>query len=155
MRILARLKKRINSENRKDLERAGVSLLFQTELVDIIGLEAEDTKILKGIDFIKDFRESEKGVVLYNETLFRIGIHHLQKTGLFGAGVSVSILDSGIFLQDLALKYSVSLHKDFTGEGLQDEIPHGTIISKLIQSIVPECSMLIGKVVNRFGELTR
>lgn len=38
-------------------------------------------------------------------------------------------------------------------EGLQDEIPHGTIISKLIQSIAPESSMLIGKVVNRFGEV--
>jgi len=153
MRILAKLKRKMNSEDREELEKRGAFLLFQTELVDIIGLKTEDSEALKQIDFIEDFRESEKGIILFNETLFKIGIQHLHEAGLFGAGIRVSILDSGMFFQDLGLKYSVTLHKDFTEEGLQDEIPHGTIISKLIQSIAPESSMLIGKVVNRFGEV--
>lgn len=153
MRILAKLKDKMESEYREELEKKGVDLLFQTELVNIIGIETEDSEVLKQIDFIEEFRESEKGVILFNETLLKIGIQHLHGIGLFGAGISISILDSGISLQDLGLKYSVTLHKDFTEEGLQDEIPHGTIITKLIQSIAPESSILIGKVVNRFGEV--
>ncbi|PIU65099.1 MAG: hypothetical protein COS84_07380 [Armatimonadetes bacterium CG07_land_8_20_14_0_80_40_9] len=153
MRILAKLKRKMGFEDREKLEKRGALLLFQTELINIIGLETEDSEVLKQIDFVEDFKESEKGVILFNETLLKIGIQHLHEVGLLGAGIYISILDSGIFLQDLGLKYSVALHKDFTGEGLQDEVPHGTIISKLIQSIAPESSMLIGKIVNRFGEV--
>lgn len=153
MRILAKLKRKINSEDREELEKRGVSVLFQTDLVNIIGLETEKSEALKQIDFVEDFKKSEKGVILFNETLFEIGIQHLHEASLFGASTHISILDSGVFLQDLGLKYSVILYKDFTEEGLQDEIPHGTIIYKLIQSIAPESLMLIGKVINRFGEV--
>ncbi len=153
MRMLAKLKRKMDIDDRERLEKREVSLLFQTDLIDIIGIETKSPDILKEIDFIEEFRESEKGVILFNETLLKIGIQYLHEIGLFGAGIYISILDSGIFWEDLGLKYSVTLQKDFTEEGLQDEIPHGTIISKLIQSIAPESSMLIGKVVNRFGEV--
>ncbi|MBU0599302.1 S8 family serine peptidase [bacterium] len=153
MRILAKLKRKMNCEDREKLEKKEALLLFQTEIVDIIGLETEDSEVLKQIDFIEEFRVSAKGIILFNETLLKIGIQHLHEIALLGAGIYISILDSGIFLQDLGLEYSVALHKDFTREGLQDDIPHGTIIYKIIQSIAPESSMLIGKVVNRFGEI--
>jgi len=46
MRILAKLKRKINCEDREKLEKKGALLLFKTEIVDIIGLETEDSDYL-------------------------------------------------------------------------------------------------------------
>ncbi|MBU0577905.1 hypothetical protein KKF73_05060 [Patescibacteria group bacterium] len=93
----------MNPEDREELENRRVPLLFHTELVDIIGLETEYPEVLKQIDFIEEFRESEKGIILFNETLLKVGIQYLHEVGLFGAGIYISVLDSGVFLQDKTL----------------------------------------------------
>ncbi|WP_433167098.1 S8 family serine peptidase [Kribbella sp. CA-247076] len=81
------------------------------------------------------------------------------KRGLDGRGVKVAIVDSGIDAGHPALAGKVTATADFTGEGPQDDVGHGTHVASLVagtgagadgarQGVAPAAELISGKVLN-------
>ncbi|MEV5962134.1 S8 family serine peptidase [Kribbella sp. NPDC051952] len=87
------------------------------------------------------------------------------RRGLDGHGVKVAILDSGIDTGHPALEGKVTAAADFTGEGPQDDLGHGTQLASLVagngagsdgarKGIAPGAELISGKILNAAGEGT-
>ncbi|MFG1819318.1 S8 family serine peptidase [Kribbella sp. NPDC049174] len=87
------------------------------------------------------------------------------KRGLDGHGVKVAIVDSGIDTGHPAMAGKVTATADFTGEGPQDDIGHGTHVASLVagsgvgadgarQGVAPAAELISGKVLNAANEGT-
>ena len=153
MRILARLNVPLGPTETEQLKRQGISLLYASRLFGLIGLEAEDLEAVASFPFIKEYRESQKGIAQVNYALRQIGIPALHSQALFGDGVLIAHLDSGIITQDTTTAYAYIDHADFTSEGIEDYAMHGTITSRIITSIAPESALLNAKVIDRNGDV--
>jgi len=162
IRMLARLNVPLGQTEKEQIERQGISLLYASRLCFIIGVETEDTeakrrrqslRLLASFPFITECRESQKGIAQFNKALTKIGIPALHSQSLFGAGVLIAHLDSGIITQDEMTAYAYIDHEDFTGEGIEDYAMHGTITSRIITAIAPESKMLNAKVIDRNGDV--
>jgi len=153
MKILARLNVPLGPTETEQLKRQGISLLYASRLVGLIGVEAEDVEAVTSLSFITEFRESQKGIAQFNAALRQIGIPALHSQALFGDGVLIAHLDSGIITQDPTTAYAYIDHADFTGEGIEDYAMHGTITSRIITAIAPESALLNAKVIDRNGDV--
>ena len=49
--------------------------------------------------------------------------------------------------------YAYIDHADFTGEGIDDYVMHGTITSRIMTAIAPESELLNAKVIDRNGDV--
>jgi len=85
--------------------------------------------------------------------------------GLDGHGVKVAIVDSGIDTGHPALAGKVTATADFTGEGPQDDLGHGTHVASLVagngagsdgarQGVAPGVELVSSKVLNAQDEGT-
>lgn len=113
---------------------------------------------LDGLDELKGpLRDRATG-----DYIFYPGIPILKNTKVTMLGVKVGFVDSGIDPDHPQLKGLVSKRRDFTGEGLKDELGHGTLmalvtISETVNSKsfntngFPE--ILSAKVAKRNGEI--
>ncbi|WP_406047422.1 S8 family serine peptidase [Kribbella sp. NBC_00889] len=83
--------------------------------------------------------------------------------GLDGRGVKVAIVDSGIDADHPALSGKVTATADFTGEGTQDDLGHGTHVASLVagngagsdgarQGVAPGVELISSKVLNAANE---
>ena len=81
-----------------------------------------------------------------------------EKYKTSGHGVKVSILDTGIDLNNPILKNRVLAIRDLSnpvnGTG-QDTDGHGTLLAGIITSLAPSCDLLIGKIMLRSGFYTQ
>jgi serine protease AprX len=153
MRILARLNVPLGPTETEQLKRQGISLLYASRILGLIGVEVEDMEAVASFPFITFFRESQKGIAQVNYALRQIGIPALHSQALFGDGVLIAHLDSGIITQDTTTAYAYIDHADFTSEGIEDYAMHGTITSRIITSIAPESALLNAKVIDRNGDV--
>lgn len=94
-----------------------------------------------------------------------LGAESFWDKGIYGKGITVAILDTGIDTNHVCLKDRIIGGKNFTNEGKEDDITdwngHGTHVAgiiagnraeKGITGVAPECNLLIVKVLNRFGD---
>lgn len=153
MKMLARLNVPLGPTETEQLKRQGISLLYASRLCGLIGIETENAEAVKSFPFIKECRESQKGIAQFNAVLQQIGIPLLHNQALFGAGVLIAHLDSGIITQDETTAYAYIVHADFTGEGIEDYAMHGTITSRILTAITPESVLLNAKVIDRNGDV--
>lgn len=91
-----------------------------------------------------------------------LGVEKLHTKGIRGKGISVAVLDSGIDSDHPDFKGAIVAVKDFSGSasGTMDKCGHGTHTAGTIASrdngqgiigIAPECSLVIGKVLDDDG----
>ena len=153
MRLIARLQTPIVEAQVRRLQALGAKLLFRSSLAGIIGLDMEEGSLLKQLDFILEWRPSQKGQVLLHPALQAVGVSTLHEQGLTGSGIWVSVIDSGIITSDPGLGSAVVAQTDFTGEGIYDYALHGTLVAKIINAIAADASLLNVKAVDRYGDV--
>jgi serine protease AprX len=110
-------------------------------------------KITFVLDFILEWRPSQKGHVLLHPKLQSVGVSALHDKGLSGDGIWISVIDSGIITSDSGLGSAVVAQMDFTGEGVYDYALHGTLVARIINSIAAGASLLNAKAVDRYGDV--
>ncbi|MBT9159811.1 MAG: S8 family peptidase [Dehalococcoidia bacterium] len=153
MRVIAKLEVPITGPQIRRLQALGASLIFCSAHAGIIGLDMEDSSSLKRLDFILEWRPSQKGQVLLHPALQAVGVSALYEQGLSGDGIWISVIDSGIITSDPSLGRAVVAQMDFTGEGVYDYALHGTLVAKIMNSIVANASLLNAKAVDRYGDV--
>lgn len=153
MRLIAKLETPVTGPQIRRLQALGAKLLFRSGHAGIIGLDMEDGSLLKGLDFILEWRLSQKGQVLFHPALQAVGVSALHEQDLTGGGIWVSVIDSGIITSDPGLGSIVVAQMDFTGEGIYDYALHGTLVAKIINSIAVDASLLNAKAVDRYGDV--
>lgn len=89
---------------------------------------------------------------MLHDVLNMIGISDVQNRNIYGDGVWMGIIDSGIDMSDPLVCSSIVLEREFTEEGLYDPIGHGTIIARILKTVAPNTSFINVKVVDRTGE---
>lgn len=153
MKMLARLNVPLRPTETEQFKKQGISLLYVSRLCRLIGVETENAEYVQSLPFIKECRESQKGIAQFNATFQQIGIPALHDQALFGTGILIAHLDSGIITQDETTAYAYIAHADFTGEGIEDYAMHGTITSRILTAIAPESPLLNAKVIDRNGDV--
>ena len=111
-----------------------------------------------GLSFVEPIREFEETVdCAANQIDVNQGI---WKSDYTGEGIKVAVLDSGCDISHEDFSDGQILeYKDFTGDGLEDTIGHGTHVCGTIvgsgvasngrfQGIAPKCQLLVGKVLS-------
>lgn len=92
-----------------------------------------------------------------------LGIPQMAARGLTGRGALVGIVDSGLDLEHPDLQGRVQEYMDFTGEGQEDVVGHGTHVSGILAGsgaasqgrfagAAPEAMLKVAKVFGRRGE---
>ncbi|WP_460525614.1 S8 family serine peptidase [Flindersiella endophytica] len=82
--------------------------------------------------------------------------------GLTGAGVDVAVLDTGIDTTHPDLAGRVRASEDFTGEGTDDELGHGTHVASIVagtgaasdgryKGVAPDANLMSGKICDSTG----
>ena len=78
--------------------------------------------------------------------------------------VRVAVIDSGVALDHPQLKGLITGTKDFTGEGIEDRIGHGTVVTILLRAAeqsapaephLPPSSILVAKVASADGGIKK
>lgn len=154
-RILISLAKEPDDKIIDTIKAKGVKVLKVFKFTNTIGAEIEDEGVLKSLnelDFVKEARFTEKARILLQDAIQNIGVAEVLEKEMYGEGILVSMIDSGVNFADPSLAYSVIAAEDFTGEGLFDAVGHGTLISKLIKSVSPAVSYLVAKIVDNTNE---
>ncbi len=70
---------------------------------------------------------------------------------LYGAGVNVAVVDSGVRESHDQIKGRVIYRENFTSDIMQDGFDHGTSIAAIIATIAPQCGILNMKVLSGGG----
>ncbi|GFP32152.1 serine protease AprX [Candidatus Hakubella thermalkaliphila] len=153
MRLIAKLQVPITGIQIRHLQTVGAKLLFRSAYAGVVGFDMEDVSPLNQFDFILGWRPSQKGQVLLHSALQAVDVLALHEGGLTGAGIWVSVIDSGIITSDPALGSVVVARMDFTGEGAYDYALHGTLVAKIINAIASDASLLNAKAVDRYGDV--
>ena len=94
-----------------------------------------------------------------------LGAESFWDKGIYGKGITVAILDTGVDADHVCLKDRIIGGKNFTSEGKEDDFTdwngHGTHVAgiiagnraeKGITGVAPECNLLIVKVLDRVGD---
>ena len=128
-------------------------ILHIFSLIDnTIALETEDFGHIKGLKEVRRVYESGKAKLMLTDALNRIGIFDVQNRNVYGDGVWIGVIDSGIDMTDPLVSGSVVLERDFTEEGSYDPIGHGTTIARILKTVAPNISLINAKVIDRTGE---
>ncbi|MFL6074236.1 MAG: S8 family serine peptidase [Mycobacteriales bacterium] len=92
-----------------------------------------------------------------DQSVPQIGAPAAWQAGYTGAGVPVAILDTGYDTGHPDLTAAVATSEDFTGEGIQDQVGHGTHVASIVagsgaasdgkyKGVAPGARLAIGKV---------
>jgi subtilisin family serine protease len=92
----------------------------------------------------------------------QVGAPEAWAAGFTGTGAKVAVLDTGYDAKHPDLANAVIAEQDFTGEGVNDIIGHGTHVASTIagtgaasnglrKGMAPGAQLLIGKVLGEFG----
>jgi subtilase family protein len=97
-----------------------------------------------------------------DQSVPQIGAPAAWQAGFRGDGVKVAVLDTGIDADHPDLKAAIDVAADFTGEGVQDVVGHGTHVASTIAGtgaasqgrftgVAPGARLLVGKVLAEDG----
>ncbi len=104
-------------------------ILHIFSLIDnMIALETEDIGHIEGLKEVLHVHESGKAKIMLTDALNKIGIFDVQNQNVYGDGMWIGVIDSGIDMSDPLVSGSVISERDFTEEGAYDPIGHGTTI---------------------------
>ncbi|GAB3414505.1 S8 family peptidase [Flindersiella endophytica] len=95
--------------------------------------------------------------LLLDQSVPQIGAPTAWGAGFTGEGTTVAVLDSGIDEGHPDLADAVQATKDFTGEGIDDTVGHGTHVASIVtgsgaasggkyKGVAPDAKLLVGKV---------
>jgi subtilisin family serine protease len=116
-------------------------ILHIFSLIDnTVALETEDIGYIKGLKEVLRVYESGKAKLMLTDALDRIGIFDVHNRNVYGDGVWIGVIDSGIDMSDPLVSGSVILERDFTEEGSYDPIGHGTTIARILKTVAPNIS---------------
>ncbi|PWK80787.1 subtilase family protein [Lentzea atacamensis] len=73
-----------------------------------------------------------KARVSLDQSVPMVGAPSAWEAGFDGSGVTVAVLDTGYDQQHPELKDAVAVAKDFSGQGIQDNVGHGTHVASTI-----------------------
>ncbi|MEO4052898.1 S8 family peptidase [Solibacillus sp. CAU 1738] len=94
------------------------------------------------------------------DNIQKIGAHVKWEKGIFGNGITIAIIDSGIDIHHKKLQSSIKTGYNFSDDDegnisiYQDYNGHGTHIAGIISKIAPKAKLLILKVLNKYGSGT-
>ncbi|WP_143467230.1 S8 family serine peptidase [Lentzea kentuckyensis] len=99
-----------------------------------------------------------KARVTLDQSVPMVGAPAAWEAGFDGAGVTVAVLDTGYDQQHPELKDVVTVAKDFTGQGIQDTIGHGTHVASIIagrgekyRGVAKSAKLAVGRVCELDG----
>lgn len=151
MRAIVSLKCEATDEMLNRIGSEGGDIVRVFKLTHAMGLEIEDQACLDKIgkfDFVVEARRSRKVKILIDNAIESLQIKEVLSQGIYGDGVSVSIVDSGMNFNDPNVAYSVIATKDFTGEGMFDAVGYGGLVTGLVRSAAPGASFLCAKIID-------
>ncbi|XVV00215.1 S8 family peptidase [Actinosynnema sp. CA-248983] len=97
-----------------------------------------------------------KAKLALEDSVPMVGAPAAWQAGYDGAGVTVAVLDTGYDQQHPELADAVAVAQDFTGEGIQDDIGHGTHVAATIagrgdrhQGVAKGAKLAVGRVCGR------
>ena len=155
MRAIISLKCEATDEILHRIGSEGGDIVRVFKLTHAVGLEIEDQAYLEKIcklDFVAEARRSRKVKILMDRAIESLQIKEVLSQGIYGDGVSVSIVDSGMNFNDPNVAYSVIAAKDFTGEGMFDAVGHGSLVTGVVRSVAPGASFLCAKIIDGTSE---
>ncbi len=117
-----------------------------------IALETENIEFIKKLNGVKRVYESGKAKLMLTNALDRIGVFDVQNKNVYGDGVWIGVIDSGIDMSDPLVSGSVISERDFTEEGSYDSVGHGTTIARILKTVAPNISLINAKVIDRIGD---
>ncbi|GGU26884.1 S8 family serine peptidase [Lentzea flava] len=99
-----------------------------------------------------------KARVSLDQSVPMVGAPAAWQAGFDGTGVTVAVLDSGYDQQHPELKDVVAVAKDFSGQGIQDNVGHGTHVASTIagrgekyRGVAKGAKLAVGRVCESEG----
>lgn len=99
-----------------------------------------------------------KARVTLDQSVPMVGAPAAWEAGFDGAGVTVAVLDTGYDQQHPELKDVVTVAKDFTSAGIQDNVGHGTHVASIIagrgekyRGVAKSAKLAVGRVCELDG----
>lgn len=150
MRIIIKLKEKPDDKILNEIRKV-CTITHIISLSNYLGVDVEKNKIdiLKSLEFVENVKEPGKAKAMIVSAANDTGATALLEKGIYGEGIIISVIDSGVDMLDPDIAYSVRSAEDFTGEGMFDFLGHGRIVSRIIRTLSPGCSLLNAKVLNR------
>ncbi|MGB4285766.1 MAG: S8 family serine peptidase [Bacillota bacterium] len=130
------------------LETQGLHILYKAAFLPILSVEANSLEALKAFPFITRAYEARVGSFSWIED-FPVSPKLLQRRFLKGVGVRVGIIDSGLGRRSTSFEDAIAATKDFTGNGMNDQVGHGTYVAEIIHQYAPEAKLYVAKVGDR------
>ena len=128
-------------------------ILHIFSLIDnTIAIETDDIESIKRLNGVRRVYESGKAKLMLTDALNKIGVFDVQNKNVYGDGVWIGVIDSGIDMSDPLVSGSVISERDFTEEGAYDSIGHGMTMARILKTVAPNISLINAKVIDRTGE---
>jgi len=123
------------------------------------GCAVTEVKEVKAVDYIAPivpptpipYETGFSPVELVSIIGFDEGWRNLVIPPLYGEGVSVAVIDSGVRSTHEKIRRQVAYSENFTSEAHADDYNHGTGVASIILAILPKCKILDLKVLDRRG----
>ena len=142
----------LSTEMLKNLKNNSKILHIFSLIDNTIAIETENIESIKKLNGVRRVYESGKAKLMLTDALNKIGIFDVQNKNVYGDGVWIGVIDSGIDMSDPLVSGSVISERDFTEEGAYDPIGHGTTIARILKTVAPNISLINAKVIDRTGE---
>jgi serine protease AprX len=79
-------------------------------------------------------------------------LRHVVDPPLYGAGMNIAIIDTGIREDHVQINGRVTYRKNYTEDTMIDGFNHGTGVASIVTTMAPQCNILNLKVLNDKGE---
>lgn len=119
------------------------TIVYESKVLPILAIETNNPDTFLYLLFIKSFYPSRVGQLENISIIPPISAQPLRATNCVGWQVKVAVLDSG-FNDTSILSDTV----DIMGTGTQDDVIHGTIVTKIIHNLAPGAHIIGIKVCN-------
>ena len=125
-------------------------------------LSAQRVQSLAELDTVEQVWPDLPVHIWLQQSIVLLGVPQVWATGDRGQGIVIAVVDTGIDVTHPDLQGRVTLTKDFSGEGFQDNHGHGTHVAGIIagngsasngeySGVAPEATLIAAKVLKGDG----